>query len=495
MDLGKAILSALEQANEQGDVQCIWVALSAGIDSTVLLHALVDELFDKRSALPAEKITTIKAIHVHHGLSNNADDWVKQAQSLCCQLSADYEGAVSVECIVERVQLEAGSSDGIEQAAREARYQVFEQYCQAGDVLLQGHHLDDQIETFFMRAIRGSGLTGLSGIPQQRNLSRSNTCQILRPFLAVEKQQLIDYAKAHSLSWVEDESNLDSEIDRNWWRNELLPQIWQRYPDKKQSLSRTVNTVKHEKDLLQALLLKEINTTPEFVQADPKIHSALANVPRFDLTLINELDSAVALSYLRAWLAQFVDVLPSRVQMKSIYSDVIEARMDAEPSFTWGDKALYRYQGYLFLWHSAYALKGQIRYEGVAVIEQNQQSFILPNYKRVNALGELTYKASGQVCGLKPGDYSIRLWQPGDTAKPVGRSTRKMKKWWQDYGVASWARHCWPIIIDETTNEVVAVPGLFVCQGYFAEQDGWLLGWRFKGGAVNKIDTFLGCKN
>ena len=88
MDLGKAILSALEQANEQGDVQCIWVALSAGIDSTVLLHALVDELFDKRSALPAEKITTIKAIHVHHGLSNNADDWVKQAQSLCCQKAA-----------------------------------------------------------------------------------------------------------------------------------------------------------------------------------------------------------------------------------------------------------------------------------------------------------------------------------------------------------------------------------------------------------------------
>ena len=492
MDLGKAILSALEQANEQGDVQCIWVALSAGIDSTVLLHALVDELFDKRSTLPTAKITTIKAIHVHHGLSNNADDWVKQAQSLCCQLSADYEGAVTVECIVERVHLDAGSSDGIEQAAREARYQIFEQYCQAGDVLLQGHHLDDQIETFFMRAIRGSGLTGLSGIPQKRNLSRSNTCQILRPFLAVEKHQLIDYAKAHSLSWIEDESNLDSEIDRNWWRNELLPQIWQRYPDKKQSLSRTVNTVKHEKDLLQTLLLKEINTTTVFVQTDQKIHPALKDIPRFDLTLINELDSAVAVSYLRAWLAQFVDVLPSRVQMKSIYSDVIEAQMDAEPSFTWGDKALYRYQGYLFLWHSACALKDQVRYDEVrydevVVIEQNQQSFILPNYKRENALGELSYKTSHQECGLKPGDYAIRLWQPGDAAKPVGRSTRKMKKWWQDYGVASWVRNYWPIIVCKATNEVVAVPGLFVCQGYFAEQDGWLLDWRFKGGAASNI--------
>jgi len=488
MDLGKTILSTIEQANEQGDVQCIWVALSAGVDSTVLLHALVDELFDKRSTLPAAIITTIKAIHVHHGLSNNANDWVKQAESLCCQLSADYEGVVSVECIVERVNLEADYSDGIEQAAREARYQIFEQYCKVGDVLLQGHHLDDQIETFFMRAIRGSGLSGLSGIPQKRNLSRSNTCQVLRPFLAVEKQQLIDYAKAHGLSWVEDESNLDSEIDRNWWRNELLPQVWQRYPDKKQSLSRTVNTVKHEKDLLQRLLLKEINTTTVFVQADQKIHPALEDIPRFDLTLINELDSADAVSYLRAWLAQFVDELPSKVQMKSIYSDVIEARMDAEPSFTWGDKALYRYQGYLFLWHSADALKDQVRYDEVVVIEQNQQPFILPNYKRENALGELSYKTSHQECGLKPGDYAIRLWQPGDAAKPVGRSTRKMKKWWQDYGVASWVRNYWPIIVCKVTNEVVAVPGLFVCQGYSAEQDGWLLDWRFKAGAVSNIE-------
>jgi len=488
MDLGKAILSILEQVSEQGEVKCIWVALSAGIDSTVLLHALVDELFDERSALPAAEKTMIKAIHVHHGLSTNADDWVTQAQSLCSQLSADYAGAVSVECIVERVHLNAGSSDGLEQAAREARYQIFEKYCQAGDVLLQGHHLDDQIETFFMRAIRGSGLTGLAGIPQQRSLSRSNACQILRPFLTIEKQQLIDYAKAHNLSWVEDESNLDSDIDRNWWRNELLPQLWQRYPDKKQSLSRTIDTIKHEKDLLQALLLKEINTSPEFVQADPKIHSALANIPRFDLTLINELDSEVALSYLRAWLAQFVDVLPSAAQMKSIYSDVIAARMDAEPSFTWGDKALYRYQGYLFLWYSQSALKNQVRDGGVAVIEQGHPLFVLPNYKRVNALGELSYKNSQKCSELKPGDYSMRLWQAGDTAKPVGRSTRKMKKWWQDYGVASWVRNYWPIIVCKATNEVVAVPGLFVCQGYFTEQDGWLLDWKFKGGAVSNIE-------
>ena len=475
MHLGKTILSALEQANEPGSAKCIWVALSAGIDSTVLLHALVKALL----TLSAAEKTVIKAIHVHHGLSENADDWVKQAQSLCTQLSTDY--AVSVECIVERVYLKAGSSDGVEQAARDARYQVFEKYCRAGDVLLQGHHLDDQIETFFMRAIRGGGLTGLSGIPQRRDLSRSNGCQILRPFLAIEKKQIIDYAKAHNLSWVEDESNLDSGIDRNWWRNELLPQIWQRYPDKKQSLSRTINTVKHEKNILQTLLLKELSATSTLVQTDRNIHLALADIPRFDLILTKGLDKAVVSSYLRAWLAQFVDVLPSTAQMKSIYHDVIEARVDAEPSFTWGDKALYRYQGYLFLWHSPCALRGQIQQGGVAAIDSHQQPFTVADYDGVNALGELSNINSHPGSGLKSGNYSIRLWQAGDTAKPVGRSTRKMKKWWQDYGVASWARNYWPVIVCEATNEVVAVPGLFVCQGYYVNQEGCLLDWRFKG--------------
>lgn len=471
MHIRQAISSAIEAASDDVSIDCIWVGLSAGVDSTVLLHALVQEVAN--TDLYFSK-TKIKAIHIHHGLSNNADEWAEQAKILCTQLSQHYN--LVIECIVERVNLDR-QSDGLEQAARQARYRVFEKYCQNNDVLLQGHHLDDQIETFFMRAVRGSGLTGLSGIPKQRNVSRDNTCQIIRPLLAIAKNQLMDYAQEHQLTWVEDESNKDSTIDRNWWRNELLPQIWQRYPNKKQALSRTINNIQHEKTLLQRLITEKVGSQSNLPQEEMNVHPALNTIPHFDLALIQKLDQATSLSYLRAWLAQYVDILPSAIQMQSIYVDLIEARIDAEPSFSWGDKSLYRFQGHLFLWHAKSALadsrlSSELNGENRLFIDWN-------GAEQKYSFGALTYSEINEGIGLKPADYAIKFWQAGDTAKPIGRSTRKMKKWWQDYGVASWARNHWPIIVNKETHEIAAVPGLFICQGYQAEQDGWYLDWKF----------------
>jgi tRNA(Ile)-lysidine synthase len=433
------------------------IGLSGGVDSTVLLQATAHyaAAFNRK----------LKAIHVHHGLSENADAWAQHAQTLCEQLSVEL--SITIDCIIEKVQLET-CSDGIEQAARLARYQIFEKHCNHNDVLLQGHHLDDQIETFFMRALRGSGLTGLASIPRQRNLSRTNTCQILRPLLSIEKSQLIEYAKDHQLNWVEDESNQDSTLDRNWWRNELLPQIWQRYPRHKQSLSRTISTIQHEQRLLKQLITDEIVTKDALQSSDFKIHPALKNIPNFDLLLIQVMDQATGLSYVRAWLAQHVDILPSALQMQTLYVDMIQAQPDAEPRFTWSSSILYRYQNRLCL------LTATTLNRAVTPLNDWQGQ----DLECFNGL--LTCEEAIADFALKPGQYLLKNWQAGDVAKPSGRSTRKMKKWWQDYSVPSWAREHWPIMVNIETNEIAAVPGLFVCQGYCVDsgQPGWLVDYK-----------------
>lgn len=447
----------------------IWVGLSAGVDSTVLLHALSLWIVNSKKQTPFK----IKAIHVHHGLSSNADDWASQAQSLCDDLNVSHH--LDIECIVERVDLD-NARDGIEQAARKARYGIFEKYCQDNDILLQGHHLDDQFETFFMRALRGSGLTGLSGIPKNRKLSRQNQCQIMRPLLMVEKKQIIEYAKENQLSWVEDESNQSSQFERNWWRNELLPQIWQRYPEKKQALSRTINNVVHEQSLLQQLIIDRLSVNrlednceenkKQEACVDARIHPALNKIPRFDLGLIERLGQSDSLSYLRAWLAQYVDILPSSIQMQSIYCDMIQARDDAEPSIRWVDNGLYRYRNALFL------LKDN---ELSASLKQVLAVSQTTNWQEEGlscTTGILTCSEEVDGIALKPGRYHLRFWQQGDVAKPYKRSTRKMKKWWQDYSVPSWARSSWPLIIDNDTGTIAAVPGLFVCQGFQSEGAG-----------------------
>jgi tRNA(Ile)-lysidine synthase len=468
-----------ERSNSVEEQSNIWLGLSCGIDSTVLLHAVAHYCSIKYSSTQngsnnsAQGTATLgrrlKAIHVHHGLSENADAWAKQAQVLCDQLALKY--SITIDCIIEKVKLD-DRGDGLEQVARSARYQAFSKHCGPNDVLLQGHHLDDQIETFFMRAIRGSGLTGLASIPKQRNLSRTNTCQILRPLLSVEKSQLIEYAKDQQLNWVEDESNQDSSLDRNWWRNELLPKIWQRYPKQKQSLSRTISTIQHEQSLLQQLITHELVAKGTLQSSAYKIHLALKNIPNFDLLLIQKMDQATGLSYVRAWLAQHVDILPSALQMQTLYVDMIQAQPDAEPKFTWSSSILYRYQKRLCLVNAATFNGAVAPLKNMALDWQGQ------DLKCFNGL--LTCEKAIADFALKPGQYLVKNWQAGDVAKPAGRSTRKMKKWWQDYSVPSWAREHWPIIVNKETHEIAAVPGLFICQGYCVDsgQLGWLVDYK-----------------
>ncbi len=420
-------------------VMCI--ALSAGVDSTVLLHALV-RYFSQTN--PQQKI---KAIHVHHGLSDHADDWACQAEQLCQDLSTQF--AVSIECCIEKIQLNA-YSEGLEQAARQARYEVFEKHCEANDVLFQGHHLDDQIETFFMRAIRGSGLTGLSSIPQQRNLSRHNNSQIVRPFLSLEKSELLQYAQQQQLSWVEDESNQDSKIERNWWRNELLPQIWHyynnAYGNKKKSLLRTINNVQQEQALLTHLMQKNISSNERFSDEGPLIDRVLARFPAIE---ISSLPAGFEISYLRAWLSQYVDLLPSSEQMHAICLSVIAADVDADPHFVWSNNSLRRYRGKLFLLPQSLSTKTIFSVQ----CEDKRHRIIAPESGVLVSRDCLVAK-----------EYIQRCFLPGDQIKITKRPQRKLKKYWQELGVPSWLRAIWPILVDPDNGQVVLVFGLLAAE-------------------------------
>lgn len=418
----------------------LWVGLSAGVDSTVLLHALAQVC----SLIQTEIAPKICAIHVHHGLSNNADEWALQAQRLCEQLSLQFN--LAIECIVEKIQL-GNCPDGLEQAARQGRYRVFEKYCTSDDVLLQGHHLDDQIETFFMRAIRGSGLKGLSSIPSQRSLSRSNSsnksCQIIRPFLALEKSVIIQYAQQHQLTWVEDESNQDSSIERNWWRNELLPKIWHRYGNKKQALLRTVQNLQQEQALLSGFIQHDLidkNKEPSRLNF---VGQVLANFPSI---AIDALPECFEIPYLRAWLSQSVDILPSAEQMQVICHDIIAAKPGADPSFIWSNKMLRRYRGVVYLTPQSLSLDSLFEVEYGCTSNRTE---IVDDYSEV----------------LIAKDYILRSFQPGDQIKLVNRPNRKLKKYWQELGIPPWLRSIWPILIDPDSGQVVLVFGLLVAEG------------------------------
>lgn len=206
------------------------VGLSGGCDSVVLLHLLV------RSGWKGE----LQAIHVHHGLSHNADDWA----AFC----GDYCRSLGVPLVVRRVSVDGASGLGIEAAARNARYAAFSEV--ARGCLLLAHHRGDQAETVLFNLLRGSGVNGAAGIPVAR---RSGGVDLLRPLLDVSRGEIEAYACAAGLSWVTDESNADTALTRNYLRHDALVGLGRRFPAAESSLARAAANFAEAAELLDEL--------------------------------------------------------------------------------------------------------------------------------------------------------------------------------------------------------------------------------------------------
>lgn len=206
------------------------VGFSGGLDSVVLLHLLCS----LRNELPLE----LSAVHVHHGLDAPADQWAEFCRECCTRWQVPLR--------IQRVQVQFGKL-GLEAAARAERYRCFAQ--SRADAVALAHHADDQAETLLLAALRGGGLRALSAMPALRALNKR--VSLWRPLLAVPRAELLAYAQAHKLAWVEDSSNADTALLRNWLRHEALPPWQERVPHLTRQLLATVGRLQHDLALLE----------------------------------------------------------------------------------------------------------------------------------------------------------------------------------------------------------------------------------------------------
>lgn len=207
----------------------LWVGLSGGCDSVVLLHILSRLGFGN-----------IAAIHVHHGLSPNADAWATFCSGYCERLGFPLT--------VRHVSVDASSGQGLEAAARDARYAAFAE-C-SGDSLLLAQHRGDQAETVLFNLLRGTGVTGAAGMPVER---RFGGLRLLRPMLDISRAEIEIYASAEGLAWITDESNTDTSLTRNFLRHEALTAISQRFPAAEASLAQAASHFAEAAGLLDEL--------------------------------------------------------------------------------------------------------------------------------------------------------------------------------------------------------------------------------------------------
>lgn len=215
--------------------QRICLALSGGVDSIVLLHLL--------AGLRASHPFTLSAVHVHHGLNPDADQWLDFCREACARLSVPFAA--------ERVRVRP-KGQGIEAAARAARYAVFA--AQPCDAIALAHHQDDQIETFFLAALRGGGIRALAAMPPSR-VWQDKT--LLRPLLNHSRAEIEAYAAAHNLAHVNDSSNQDPSLLRNWLRHQMLPQLVFRLPHAAAHIQSAITTLQDEHALLNEIIAED----------------------------------------------------------------------------------------------------------------------------------------------------------------------------------------------------------------------------------------------
>jgi tRNA(Ile)-lysidine synthase len=224
-DFLQSLAEFLDSRLTPGDRLC--VALSGGRDSVVLLHAL------RELDLPGVYSVELSALHVHHGLSANADAWA----DFCTKLCAEW----GIPLRLRRVDVPRNSGTGLEAAARALRHEAF---AECGPVGANGkqwvalaHHRDDQAETVLLNLLRGAGVDGAGGMLAERPHGDAGV-RLIRPLLDRPRSALEAYAASHRLLWIDDESNADTEFRRNYLRHEVMPRLAARFPGCDAALAR-----------------------------------------------------------------------------------------------------------------------------------------------------------------------------------------------------------------------------------------------------------------
>ena len=418
------LLSDIEKQLKQTSAQGFLIALSGGLDSTVLL-SLFAKLCQKQPHLQP----SVRAIHIHHGLSQNAESWAKHCQNLCDQFQ--------IPLIIERVQVD--KTNGIEAGAREARYQAIKKHLQTQEVLVTAHHLNDQTETFFLALKRGSGLQGL-GAMQQRSVLFG--MPILRPLLGFTRPQLENYAQKEKLNWITDESNKDNRFDRNFLRNEILPELRERWAYFDLAVQRSAQHCFEQQQLINDLL------SEAFAE-----HCQIKS--QFKLPQFRQYSPAKQTALLRMWLAENQLEMPSKCQLTQLINDVVFAKEDANPQFQLVNKVIRRYKDSLYLTKPFSDLT-----KCCLKLEQNMLS--LPD-----DLGNLTVQENERNLIFYWQNYSvmldktdlpisIRFGYSGKVKHHPKRPREDIKKIWQSLDIPPWQRNRIPLIFygDELKSAV-----------------------------------------
>ena len=432
----KIYQSFLENLKQDNSNLEILMGFSGGLDSSVLLHLL--------SQMRAKLNFKLKAIHVHHGLSSSADDWLNFCKEKCKLLDIEFHS--------EKVKINEKTSLGIEGEARKLRYKAIKETQK--DIVALGHHQNDQAETLMLQLLRGAGLKGLAAMPEFDSKRK-----FWRPLLNIKKDTLEKYAKDKKIEYIEDESNQDINFDRNFIRKKVLPLIESRYPSSIETMSRS------------AINISEGHHLNELVALDDSKSVMSDDGKYLFITDLKSLPKIRAINLIRWWLSFNNLLMPSRRNIDELYKQILLIKRDTSLNLKISDDASIRaYNNKLFIVSlDINPSKFDLKWSG-------QEELYLPNKTKLQFIKIKEGGLSLSKLGVKT--LRVRSRAGGEKLKPFSdQPSRSLKYLFQTADIPIWERGQIPLIFAK--NQLVAVPNLAIQHKYksIKGEEGYQINW------------------
>jgi tRNA(Ile)-lysidine synthase len=371
------------------------VAYSAGPDSTALLHALT-------RSFPGR----VRALHVDHGLQTAAAAWGELARCFCEALG------VALDVLPVRVRQ---TGQGIEAAARYARYAAFEAALRPGEVLVTAHHAEDQAETVLLRLLRGTGIDGAAAIVPLRRLGAG---WLWRPLLRTERAVLLQHVQAHALPHVSDPHNANPRFARSRLRQTLMPAIVEAHPSAVESLGRFAENARAFTQVLN-----------QYLDADL---AAMRKGEGISLQSLAGLDVQRRHLILRRHLQQHGLPAPDAAWLDRFDAELLAASVDRHPVLAIADARVCRHDGALLLRRPLAAVPEawETRWDGAAPLMLPGDGGTLASDRRF------------------PGLAQVRFCVGGERLRPEGGAQhRQLRNLFQEARVPLWLRRRTPVLL------------------------------------------------
>jgi len=410
------------------DLEKIYIAYSGGVDSHVLLHIV---------ALNPKLKSKVTAIYVHHGLQDEADAWAEHCRVISLGLDVSYKAI--------NVSIDKSSGKSLEELAREARYQVLKPLLDKNDVVLLAQHREDQLETVLLQLFRGAGVQGLSGMPESILFGKGRMC---RPLLDVSKQDINDYAVNNQLSWIEDPSNKSDDFDRNFLRNQIVPELKTKWPAIDVTVARAARHCASAHVQLNELAISLFKQIVD--ESDQTL----------DIQKLKVLDSDKQSLVLRQWFKESQLRMPAEKLIFSIINEVVNAAESKNPEIKGKGYSIRRYRNRLFCLKTVKfykPLSEQAWPVNTKKIELSDNS-VLCISDSDQGIPKHLWESAEVLVKFRQGAEKIRL--PGR----AGRHT--LKKLYQERGIPPWQRGMIPLIYID--KQLAAVANLWISADYFS---------------------------